>query len=231
MLTLSTGTANFTIPAGTLNAGANTLTASYSSDPTYAAASGTTTVTVSPVLIAISVPSPSVVTTGSSATATATLSAGNTYSGTMNLTCTLVNSPTGAQSLPTCSLNPTSVTLVTGGNGNSLLTVQTTAAATSAFVHPFRLNPWGLGGGGATLAGLIMFCIPSRRRRLLSMLTLLFVVASMGAIGCGGNGGSRGDSGNSTPATTAGNYTFTISGTDASNAGITTSTSVTIPVQ
>jgi hypothetical protein len=148
----------------------------------------------------------------------------------MNMTCTLTSSPTGAQSLPTCSFNPASVTLATGGNGTTVLAVQTIAATTSALVRPSGLNLWGLGGGGATLAGLLMFCVPSRRRRLLSMLTLLVVVVSVEAIGCGGGGGSS-PAPTSTPATTAGSYTFTVTATEATNASITTSTNVAITVQ
>ena len=49
--TLASGTASFNIAAGTLGNGANTLTASYSGDATYAVASSTTTVTVEPVSI------------------------------------------------------------------------------------------------------------------------------------------------------------------------------------
>jgi YVTN family beta-propeller protein len=227
---LSSGTASFNIPAGTLSAGANTLTASYSGDATYSTSSGTTTVTVSSVVISVSALSPSPITPGASATATATLTAGSSYSGTMNMTCTLTSSPTGAQSLPTCSFNPASVTLATGGNGTTVLAVQTIAATTSALVRPSGLNLWGLGGGGATLAGLLMFCVPSRRRRLLSMLTLLVVVVSVEAIGCGGGGGSS-PAPTSTPATTAGSYTFTVTATEATNASITTSTNVAITVQ
>jgi sugar lactone lactonase YvrE len=229
---LSIGTASFTIPAGTLSAGADTLAASYSGDATYSTSSGTATITVSPVVISVSALSPSPIAPGASATATATLTAGSSYSGTMNMTCTLTGSPTGAQSLPTCSFNPASVTLTAGGNGTTVLAVQTIAATTSALLRPSGLNLWGLGEGSATLAGLLMFCVPSRRRRLLSMLTLLVVVVSVGAIGCGGSGGGGSSPApTSTPATTAGSYTFTVTGTEATNASITTSTSVAITVQ
>ena len=228
--TIASGAASFTIAAGTLGNGANTLTASYSGDATYAVASSTTTVTVEPVSISTTTPSP--VNPGSSTTSTVTLTGSGGYSGTMNLSCSLTTSPTGAQSLPTCALNPTSLTLASGGSGTSTLTVNTTAASTTALARPTDQHLWKLGGGGAVLAALLLFGIPFRRRRWISMLALLLLVAAAGAIGCGGGGGTSGGGGGlSTPATTAGNYTFTVAATDSVNSKITTSTTVTITVQ
>jgi sugar lactone lactonase YvrE len=225
---LSGGAASFNIAAGSLSSGTDTLTATYSGDPTYAGESGTVTVTVSPVTIAIPTPSP--VSPGGSTTATATFTAGNNYSGTMNLTCTLTGSPTGAQSLPTCSLNPASITLTSGGSGTSTLTVDTTEASTTAFARPHRRNLWGLGAGGALLAGGIFFCLPLHRRRWISMFALMLLIAGAGCIGCGDGGGGQ-TTGQGTPATTAGNYTFTVTGTDSANPKITVSTTVSVAVQ
>jgi Big-like domain-containing protein/VCBS repeat protein len=226
---LANGEASFTISAGTLSSGANTLTAAYSGDPTYASSSGTATVTISQVVIAIASPSP--VSPGASATATATLSTSSTYSGTLNLTCTLSQSPTGAQSLPTCSLNPASVTITTGGSGSTVLTVNTTAASGSAMVRPSGLNIWGFGGGGALLAVVLIFGVPPRWGRWRSMLILFSVALAGWTIGCGGGGGGGHSTGSGTQATTAGSYTFTVVGTDSSNAAITTSASVSLIVQ
>jgi hypothetical protein len=177
----------------------------------------------------MAIPTPASVAPGTSATATATITASDNYTGTLNLTCKLTTSPTGAQSLPTCSLNPASVTLKAGASGTSILTVATTAASTSARLEPPRKNPWGLGGGGAVLAILLMCGVPARRRRWMSMLALLWIFLAPLAIGCGG--GSKGTTGTSIPATTAGNYVFTVTGTDSANATITTSTTVTVTVQ
>lgn len=227
---LASGAANFTIPADALSSGSDTLTAAYSGDTTYGTATGTATIMVAQV--AISLPAPSAVSPGANATATATLTAGSGYSGTMNLSCTLASSPAGAQSLPTCSLNPTSVTLKTSGTATSTLTVTTTAASTSAFARPYGRSLWQLGGGSTVLAALLLFGIPSRRRRWLSMLVLLCIVAAVGLSSCGGGSGSSTSGGGSTiQATTAGNYTFTVTGTDSVNSQITTSTSVSVTVQ
>jgi len=225
--TLAGGTASFNIVAGTLTSGANTLTASYGGDANYAIASGTTTVTVAEVTIAI--PAPSSVSPGGSATATATLAAGSSYSGTMNLHCSLTASPTGAQSVPTCNLNPAAITLATGGNATTTLTINTTAASGTAHAIPLRRNLWGLGGGGALLAGFLIFWVPSGRRRIASMLLLLTVAMSSYVIGCGGGGGQT--TGSGTPATTAGSYTFTVTGTDSANAKTTISANVVVMVQ
>jgi hypothetical protein len=227
--TLASGAVSFTIAAGTLGNGGNTLTASYSGDAIYAVASSTTTVTVEPV--SVTTTTPSAVSPGSSTTSTVTLAGSTSYSGTMNLGCTLTSSPTGAQSLPTCALNPASVTLASGGNGTSTLTVKTTAASTTALARPTDQHFWKLGSGGAALAALLLFGIPFRRRRWISMLTLLLFVAAAGAIGCGSGPSGGGGGGSTTPATTAGNYTFTVAATDSVNTKITASTTISVTVQ
>ncbi len=224
---LVSGTASFTIPAGTLAGGANTLTATYSGDATFAIATGTTTVTVSPFVI--EVPAISGINPGGNGTANITITSGSSYSGTVDLSCALTGSPAGAASLPTCSVKPPTVTLTTGGSGSSVLTVATTAA-TTALAQPAGSGLWGLGSGVA-LAAMLMFGIPSRRRRWLSMVVLLFVVAAAGTIGCGGKASSGGGGGTGTAATTAGTYTFTVTGTDSVTGSVKTSTTVSVTVQ
>ena len=224
--TLAGGSTSFNIPAGTLSSGANTLTASYSGDGTYAITSGTTAVTVSPVVI--SVQAPSAVLPGASTTATVTLTAGSTFSGTMNVTCALTGSPAGAQSPPNCSLNPASVTIAAGGSGTTVLTMNTTAASTAFLVQPSGRNLWSLGGGGAVLAVMLLCGIPSRRRRWMSMLVLLAAFIASGVIGCIGGSGTTLKSTSNTPATTAGNYTFTVTATSGT---VTASTTIPLSVQ
>jgi len=223
---LSNGSTSFKIAAGTLSTGSNSLTATYDGDGVYGAANGTTTVTVS--AVAIASPVPPAVAAGASTTATATVTAGSTYSGTLNLACSLTSSPTGAQNAPTCSLSPASVIIKSGGNATTVLTVKTTASTTSAMAQPSGVKlPW-LGGGGTALAILLMFGIPSRRRRWMSMLVVLAMVALAGVVGCGGSKSSTTPT--VVPGTTSGTYTFTITGTDSTNAKIATSTNVTVSV-
>ena len=228
--TLTGGAASITIPAGALSSGADTLTATYSGDGTYAGSSGAAIVTVAQVVI--SAPAPAAVSPGGSTTSNVTLSAGSNYSGTMNMSCALASSPTGAQSLPTCNMSPASVIIATGGNGATVLTVQTTAASSIALLAPTRLKLLGLGGGGTILAGLLLLGAPARRRRWMAMLVLLWIVVAAGAIGCGGGGGSNsGSGGSSIPATTAGTYSFKVTGIDSSNQAITLATNVSVTVE
>jgi hypothetical protein len=221
---LASGTTTFNISTGALSAGSVTLTASYSGDAVFATASGTTTITVAPVVIAASNPAP--VAPGGSVSTTAAFAAGSNYSGTMNLTCALTASPTGAQSLPTCSLNPASVTISPGGNATTTVTVKTIAASTSSA----SVRHWWNWSGSGVVALALIFGVPSWRRRRALMMAILCGIGVAGMIGCGG-GGSSSNSQTSTPATTAGSYTFSLSGTDATNAKITASTNVTVTVQ
>ena len=221
--TLSGGTASFTIPAGALSIGADTLTAAYSGAGAYAGSTVTTVITVSQVVITS--PSPSAVTPGQSASATVTLAASSTYSGTINMSCSLTSSPAGAQSPPTCSINPTSITVGSGASGTAFATVQTTGTSTSTFVRPSHLELWGLGSNGAVLACFFLLGIPARRRRWFSMLVLLCVLGAAGVIGCGGTSTVA-----KSTETTAGTYSFTITGTDSVNSTITASTTDTITV-
>ncbi len=227
--TLANGAASITIPAGSLSGGADTLTATYSGDGTYAGSSGTAAVTVSPVVVAATVPSG--VSPGGSTTSNVTFSAGSNYSGTMKMSCTLASSPSGAQSLPTCSLNPTTVNIAAAGTGSTTLTVQTTAVSNTALLEPRRMKLFGL-GGGTILAGVLLVGVPARRRRWMGMIVLLWGVVAASAVGCGGGGGTNsGSGGSTTPATTAGTYAFQITGTDSSNSSITAATTVVVTVQ
>jgi Bacterial Ig-like domain (group 3)/FG-GAP-like repeat/Chitobiase/beta-hexosaminidase C-terminal domain len=226
---LTSGSATFKVPANTLSAGNDVLTATYSGDATYAAAVGTAIVAVSPV--ASSSQAASAVSGGAADTSTISFFASNEYTGTLNLTCALTASPTGAQNLPTCSMSPTSVALAFGASGTSTLTVQTTAARTTASAHPLAAPFRWLGGGGATLAAVLLFVIPARRRRWASLFALLLGTFLLGTLGCGGGTNGGGGGGQTIPGTTAGNYTFTVTATDSANKQITTSTTVIITVQ
>jgi hypothetical protein len=57
----------------------------------------------------------------------------------------------------------------------------------------------------------------------------MLVIAGAGVIGCGGGSPTQTNPG--TPATTAGNYTFAVTGTDSANSKITVSTTATITVE
>ncbi len=227
---LTAGAAGFSIPAGGLSAPTNTLTANYSGDGTYAAARGSVTITVAPVVAVASNPSPA--TPGSSAMATITFSAGSNYSGTLNLACALTVAPTGAQSVPTCNLNPASVTLAAGGQATTVFTAKTTASSSSSSLHrPGTQDLWHRWGGGGVIALALMFGIPGLRRRRLALPIGLCAMIAAGMIGCGGGGAPSSNVQPGTPGTTAGSYTFSVTATDASNAKPIASTNVTVNVQ
>lgn len=223
---LMNGAASFMLQAGVLSSGSNALNVTYLGDATYKSVSGSSTVTVSRVLIMASTPAP--VSPGASSEATISLSSGSTYSGTMNLSCALSSSPPGAQSLPTCSLNPANLAIATGGNGTATLTLKTSAPTNNA--RGSGLDIWGI-GGSSIMACLIVFGMPSLSRRWKSILGCLLILFVTGAIGCGGGSSSKPPVNPGTPGTTAGNYTFTVTGTDTADSSITVSSAVTLTVQ
>jgi len=214
-ITLSSGSYTVTIPANSLTAGADTLTVSYSGDTDYAAITGTSTVTVTETVYAVSAAAAASVSPGGSTTSTVTISSATGYAGTVTVTCALTNSPAGASDLPGCAakLGSATVTLSsTTATGAATVTVTTMAATTGALRLPG--NGKGLAGAGsAVLAILVLFGIPARRRAWRAMLGVLALMAALGSLAaCGGGGGSSGGGGTGNPGTTAGTYTFTVTG-------------------
>ncbi|MGO9231783.1 MAG: protease pro-enzyme activation domain-containing protein [Bryobacteraceae bacterium] len=204
-VTLSSGSYSVTIPANSLSAGSDTLTVYYSGDINYATGTGTASVTVTQSIYALAATTPAAIAPGGTATSTVTVSSSTGYSGTVTLSCALTTYPSGATDLPiTCS--GVNTTQSVGGTG-ATFTVYTTAAS-SELVWPKLGNGkgWAGAGGGAVLAFLMFLGIPARRRSWRSMLGMMALVAVLGSMAaCGGGGG--GNSG-----TTAGSYTFTVTG-------------------
>lgn len=127
-------------------------------------------------------------------------------------------------------MNPASIALTQGESGTTVFTVKTTAAFTAALARPSRRNLFGLGGGTVVVAAVLMLGVP-RRRRWLSWTALLAAIAVAGAGGCGGSASTTTTTSSGTPATTAGSYTFTVTGSDSLNAKITASANVIVTVQ
>lgn len=241
--TLTAGAASINIPANSLKVGGDTLTVAYTPDANslsvYNSASGTALVTVTAsASTSYSMTATPVTVTPGAATgnaSTVTVSSTNGYAGTVILACSITSSPAGATDLPTCSVNPTTVTLDSSTTiGTATVTINTTAASTSALVKHRLDKGKGWGGAGEYVAlGLFVFLgIQARRCRLLSMLGVLGVMMVVGGVvGCGGGGAS----GNTTPpavnlGTTAGTYTVTVAGTgnDASKTTVTTTFTLTV---
>lgn len=230
--TVSGTTATF-IAAGTCS-----ITASQTGNSTYAAAtpvlqSFTVNATVAP---SFTIGGTAVTVTPGATTAntsTITVTPAGGFTGSVALTAAVTSSPTSAQDLPTLSFGSTTPVVISGANpGTATLTINTTGVTSRAVNDPDRPGPERHGvpwyaAGGATLACLLIFGIPARRRSwrtMLGMLVLLAVLAS-GAVACGGSirGGGSGNSG-----TTAGSYTITVTGTSSST---TATGTVTLTVQ
>lgn len=240
--TLSGGSATISVPAGSLATGTNALTASYTPDTasssTYNTASGTTSITVTTPIppsftvsgTAVSVEPGAI--TGNTSNITLTPAGG--FTGSVTLTAAVTSSPAGAKYPPALSFGSTSPVTITGsGAGTAILTISTTAATNAALTRPRRLGvPW-YAASGATLACLLLFGIPARRRSWRAMLGMLILLVSFtgGVLACGGGGnggGGGGGGGGGIAGTTAGTYTITVTGTS----GATTETgTVSLTVQ
>jgi hypothetical protein len=194
----TTGTYTFTIPAGDLSVGSNTITAIYNGDAsntTYGIATGTATVTgtstTSTGSFSLSATSVSL-SAGSSGSSTITVTSINGYTGTVTLTAAVTSSPSGAVSTPT--LTGSTVTISSGtASATGTVTVATTAASTSvAKANRPNRSVWFTAAGGTTIAALLFFFLPLPSRRWRQMLSalLLAVAVSFAAVGCGGGGSS-----------------------------------------
>ncbi len=159
-------------------------------------------------------------------TSTITITPVDGFTGSVTLAAALAGS---ANDPPTLSFGSTSPVTISGTTaGTATLTVLTTAPTVAALAYPQgQKTPWYV-PGGATLAVLLLFGVPKRRRGWRTMLgMLLFLVVLMGgAVGCFGGGSSS--TGTSNPGTTAGIYTIIVTGTSGTNIA---TTSVTLTVQ
>ncbi len=195
---------------------------SYSGDGNYnggtASATPSFAVTAAGATLAIS--------RGASGTSTISVTPQSGFTGTVNLTCSVTGTGTP---LPTCSLAKATVTL-----GSSAVTdVLTVGTGSGRAALHLPANPataprgtW-YAAGGVTLAGLLLFGIPGRRRNWQRMLGLVLFVSALGLAGCGG-GSSGGGGGGGSGTTPAGNYTVTVTATSGS---VTQTTMVAVSVQ
>jgi subtilase family serine protease/uncharacterized membrane protein len=167
-------------------------------------------------------------------TATITVTPSNGFTGTVNLTCALTTSPSGASDLPTCGI-PGSVSVTSASAQTAAFSVTSTASTADLVVPKFGSGKGWLGAGsGALLALLVFFGIPARRRSWRSMLLVLIATAVIGALAaCGGSGGGGGGGGGGgNPGTTTGAYTFTVTGTSGTGStAITQTTIVSVTIE
>jgi hypothetical protein len=161
---------------------------------------------------------PASIAAGSTSTSTVTVNPQPGYVGTITLSCsispTIVGVPSSAATAPSCSLNPTSVTVTLGGSAPTTTLTFTSAKPTQAMsqrssniFYALWLPMPGLG-----LVGLSLGSRNSRRRRLFGLLLLgLLLCGVIVTPGCVtykhlGNVG-----------TPPGQYTITVTGIDANN--------------
>ena len=142
-------------------------------------------------------PSSLTVTAGGTGTSTITVTPSG-FTGTVNLACT------ASSAQVTCSV-PASVSVTGGTPATAMLTV-TAGANSGALRRP--LDRFLAIGGGATLALLVFFGVPARRRSWRAILGIVLFGALVGiGIGCGGGGGGNSGGGGSA------SYTITVTGT------------------
>lgn len=227
---LTGGGASFSVPGGSLTA-SGPITAVYSGDAVYASGTGSATETVTPSTYALSASTPTAVSPGATATSTVTGTNSTTdYSGTVTLSsCSLTSSSvTDPNSPPSCTVSGTIT--YTGGtaSGSGTVTVSTTAASTVDLVRPRVGKGWL--GGGAVLAFLVFLGIPARSKSWRAMLGMVVLLVTMGSLVACGGGGSANSGGTTVEGTSAGTYTFTVTGTgnDVANTKETTTFTVTV---
>jgi subtilase family serine protease len=171
---------------------------------------------------------------GTSTGITLTITPVNGFTGTVNLTATNNDAMTS-----TTAFTPTSVNITSGALTTSFV-VQAFGIPSANLLkpslgpaHPSSKSPWYTAASGATLAGLLLFTLP-RRRRWGSLLILVLSAAALTAVGCGssssntGGGGGGGGGGSQTSPAAAGTYTFTITAVSGSTVH-STQVTVTVP--
>ena len=198
-ITSSAVAVTITGTSGSLSA-TTTVDLSITAEPGIAPGSGgTTSLTVTPG-------------TTSGNTGTISVAGTNGFSGVVDLTCSVTTTLTSVSDMPTCSLNPTSVTISDAAAQTSTLTVNTTAASSAENQERRLFWP---SASGATFALVLIFVRPRKRKDRVALVGLLLLFVSTGFIGCGGGsigGGGGGGNGGTTP----GAYTITVTGRSGS---------------
>lgn len=165
---------------------------------------------------------------GGSANASVAIVPENGFTGTVNLTCTVIP-PSGAIDTPTCSI-PSSQTITGTTSANITIGIATTGATVVRNARP--TGPRGHSArrtGGAILAclGLLIGNFARRNRKYMQLVVVLLLFAFPLAA-CGGGAAASGTTTTTIPGTSAGNYVVTITGTASGLTAVTTQIVVTI---
>jgi hypothetical protein len=220
---LNGGGAKITIPAGALAVGNETLAAAYSGDGDYESATGTAVVTVTPAPVpaftlgATPVKVLAGAVEGNSSTISVTPLGG--FAGGVVLRATITSMPEGAKELPVLSFATASPLEVTGtAPATATLSIATAASGGSpcGSAAPQSAAHGGFYmAGGTALAGILLFGIRGRRRRVRSLLGWTALGAAL-ATGMGACNGKLVCLLPAQSATTPGNYTVTVTGASGS---------------
>jgi hypothetical protein len=209
-----------------LGLGNDTVYAAYSGDPNYAPSLVTLAVSVLDPFTVSGTPVSIAAGATTENTSNITVAALGGFTGTVALTCALTSAPTGAQHLPTCTI-PASVNLAGSASAYATMAIASTAPTTALVTPP----PPGathrfVANATITLAGLFLLGIPLDRRKRRVLLPVQALVLLAAIAGCGGNIIVPLIP-STIPGTTAGAYTFTVTG---ASQGISANGIVTVTV-
>lgn len=209
-----TGTSTLTLAASSSAATGGPTTVTITGTSGSLTPTTTVNLTVTPpssYSLTASTASPAAISPGSTSTATITVTPANGYTGSVTLSCSISPVVTGTNA-PTCSFGSTSPVSVTNGAAPATLTFTTVGPSAAMFGPSGMFYAVFLPVSGLALLGLCVGSGRSRGKMLVSFLALWVLLAGVLVISsCGGGQGSSGNSG-----TPVGNYTVTITGTDAS---------------
>ena len=193
------------------NTGANTLTAFYEGDSTYAESASTgIPLTISDFALSSAGTSAAV---GAAATASVAVNVANNYTTAISFTCAMPSTLAEAA----CFVNPASLV----GTGQVALTVNTTPSHPSISKRTGAPG-WLAAGGGTSLACLLLFAFPRRRRRIQTVLVVAIAAGLFMVAGC--SSGVK-----SNPGTATGTYIVVVTATSGSGTAQYQS-SVNVPV-
>jgi subtilase family serine protease len=231
--------AAITIPANSLTAGTDTLTAAYTPDASsalfYTSATATASVTVTPppsiAITATNVTLKAGAATGNTSTITVTPTGG--FTGNVSLEAGISNSSASGADIPTASFTGSGNVATINVTGTAPVTTTltiTTQALVPQSAHADHNLPWPL-AGGASLASLLLLGIPGRLRRARRFVgaALLFLAFIGTTIACGGGSSYSTPLPPKDPGTPAGTYTVTI--TAKTGTATIASTTFTLTVQ